>query len=322
MPGEHKVRPFLLNEHQDASMQIDTDIIEKERVNTTASQQPGASVVVVTYNTNEKLLTGNLNSLFNQSAENFEVIVVDNSDKKDLESIVCNFPVKYIKLKENAGLSVGRNVGTSRAQGDIVIFLDDDAVPARDFVREHIKAYKTHDIAGLRGKALPRTNTVYNYLASTYDLGDKVIPHYINLEGNSSVKKEILVQIGGFYSQIKGAGGYEGAELSYRIVNYFNDRNKLIYYPGPVIYHDNCGSFSKYLQKRKRHLKYKKQLTGKYPDLFDFMESYPLPEEMTAASRHSFFIKLRLWLIRKSVSLLLKFNKKLLNRIVRRGSLR
>jgi glycosyltransferase involved in cell wall biosynthesis len=293
-------------------MEIDPTIIEKERVNTISSQKIEASVVVVTYNTNEKLLNENLNSLFNQSAENFEVIVVDNSDKKDLESIACNFSVKYIKLKENAGLSVGRNVGTSRAGGDIVIFLDDDAVPARDFVREHIKAYTTHDIAGLRGKALPRTNTVYNYLASTYDLGNKVIPHYINLEGNSSVKKEILVQMGGFYSQIKGAGGYEGAELSYRIVNHFNDRTKLIYYPGPVIYHDNCGSFLKYFQKRKRHLKYKKQLTEKYPDLFAFMDSYPLPEEIKTPGEYSFFIKLRLWLIKKSVSLLLKLNEKLL----------
>ncbi|MGD2087933.1 MAG: glycosyltransferase [Candidatus Aminicenantes bacterium] len=293
-------------------MEIDPTIIEKERVNTTASQKPGASVVVVTYNTNEKLLIENLNSLVNQSAENFEIIVVDNSDKKDLESIVCDFPVTYIKLKENAGLSVGRNVGTSRARGDIVIFLDDDAVPARDFVQEHIKAYQTHDIAGLRGKALPRTNTIYNYLASTYDLGDKVIPHYINLEGNSSVKKDILVQMGGFYWQIKGAGGYEGAELSYRIVNHFKDRNKLIYYPGPVIYHDNCGSFLKYYQKRKRHLKYKEQLTEKYPDLFAFMDSYPLPQEIKPASEHPFFIKLKLWLIRKNLSLLLKLNQKLL----------
>jgi GT2 family glycosyltransferase len=290
-------------------MEIDTTIIEKEVSITTGGQLPEASVVVVAYNTDETLLTENLNSLFNQSAENFEVIVVDNSDRKNLEPIVTVFPVKYIKLKENAGLSIGRNVGTSRARGEIVIFLDDDAVPAEDFVEKHIKAYQTHDITGLRGKALSRTNTVYNYLSSTYDLGEKVFPHYINLEGNSSFKKDILLQMGGFFSQIKGAGGHEGSELSYRIVNHFNDRNQLIYYPGAVIYHDNCGSFAKYFRKRKRHLNYKKGLTEKFPGLFPFMESYPLPEGIETPGGHSFFIKLRLRVIRKSASLLLKLSK-------------
>jgi YD repeat-containing protein len=293
-------------------MNIDRAIVEQEKLQPIQEKQPGATVVTVAYNTDEKLLAENLNALRHQSTANFEVIVVDNSDKKNLEPMVSRFPVNYIKLKENAGLSIARNVGIAHARAEIVIFLDDDAIPARNLVEEHINAYKNYNIAGLRGKALPRTDTVYNYLAATYDLGDKVFPHYINLEGNSSFKKEILNQVGGFYSRIKGAGGYEGAELSYRIVNHLNDRNRLIYYPGAVIYHDYCASFVKYFRKRKRHLYYQERLTEKFPDFFDFMESYQLPEDIKNPGKYPVFIMHRLWLIRKSASFLLKLNKKFL----------
>jgi GT2 family glycosyltransferase len=290
-------------------MEIDTALIEKEISTTAGHPQPAASVVVVTYNTNKKLLTQNLDSLFRGSAEDFEVIIVDNSDRKNLEPVVSRFPVRYIKLKENAGLSTARNVGTGHALGDIVIFLDDDAIPARDLVEEHLKAYKHHDIVGLRGKALPRTRTIYNELATNYDLGNDVFPHYINLEGNSSFKREILHQVGGFYSRLKGAGGYEGAELSYRIVNHLEDRSRLIYYPGAVIYHDYCGSFFKYLKKRKRHSCYINQLTAQYPDLAAFMEAYTLPPGSETGAKPSPLSTSRLWTIKKSVSLLLKISR-------------
>ena len=293
-------------------MEIDVNLIEKEKATGTGgSQKPGASVVVVTYNTNVKLLAENFKALFNQSVENYDVIVVDNSDKKDLEPVVLGFPVKvYIKLKENAGLSVGRNIGVSRAQGDIVIFLDDDAIPDRDFIREHLKAYETYDIVGLRGKSKPRTKSVYNYLTAHYDMGDSAIPHYINLEGNSSFRKDILEAIGGFDTVIKGAGGHEGAELSYRIINRLKDRNKLIYYPGPVIYHDYCTSFSRYFRKVKRHEKNLKHLADKHSEeISRFRASYPKRPNINTPDKRSLFTKIKLKLIRKAVSGLLKLDE-------------
>jgi len=238
-------------------MEIDKTLIEKAEIKDYNDQPLEASVVVVTYNTYRKLLKKNLNSLSNQSYPTSEIIIVDNSDKKNLEPLLSKYSVSYIKLKINAGLSIARNIATFYAKGDIIIFLDDDAIPAPNLIEEHVNAHKNHAIAGLRGKSLPRTNTIYNFLADNYDLGENVFPYYINLEGNSSFKKDILNQLGGFFSQIKGAGGYEGAKLSYRILNFLKDRNQLIYYPKAIIFHDNCGSFFKYLRKKKRHLKYK-----------------------------------------------------------------
>ena len=242
-----------------------------------------ASVIIVTYNTNQKLLSQNLNSLSNQFDNNFEIIIVDNSDKTDVKSIVLSYRLKYIKLNKNYGLSLARNIGTKYARGDIVIFLDDDAIPATDFVEKHINAYKEYNIYGLRGKAIPATHSFYNYLAGLYNLGDEVIPCPICLEGNSSFKREVLIEIGGFNSELKGAGGHEGLELTYRFFNKYKDKSKLVYYPKAIIYHDGANTFYKYIKKILRSTRHSELIITRFPRIWEFYSEYNLkPKELTA----------------------------------------
>ena len=287
---------------------FDRALIARERATEQSGIRPRASVVVVVYNTPRRVLGKNLQALARQSIADFETIIVDNSDKKDLESLICAFPVRYFKLQENFGLCLARNAGIHFAEGEIVIFLDDDAIPARDFVEQHLLAHQTNDIAGLRGKSLPRSGTIYNRLAVHYDLGAAAFPFYINLEGNASFKKEILLEMGGFRQDLKNAGGYEGAELSFRIINHFRNKNKLIYFPGAVIYHDFCGSFAKYMRKLKRHVLYKKLLMDAYPGLFDFLKIYELPAGLHANQELSPLTRGRLWVIRKAAAIFLRLN--------------
>lgn len=234
-----------------------------------------ASVIIVTYNTNKKLLKQCLKSLREQTCKNFEILVVDNSNKIDLKPIISNYVNEYIKLKKNYGLSIARNLGIKFAKGEIVIFLDDDAIPDENFVFQHIKAYKEYDIYGLRGKAILRTTSIYNYLQSHYDLGEEVIPYRINLEGNSSFKRDILIEIGGFNPELEKAGGFEGNELTYRIIKKYKNKSKLIYYPYTVIYHDYSNSFLKYIKKRLRGARFKELIKSKYYDILEFKEAYP-----------------------------------------------
>ena len=104
---------------------------------------------------------------------------------------------------------MGRNVEIKFAKGDIKIFLDDDAIPAQDFVEKYITAYK-YNIFGLRGKSLPRTPIIYNYLTSHYDLGDQIIHYVVNLKmsyknlllvipPNRNISKDYLPSLGILY---------------------------------------------------------------------------------------------------------------------------
>jgi len=257
---------------ENISASIILEIIDKGN----SDVRPAASVVVVTYNNKEPLLD-NLEALKNQTIQNFEIVVIDNNDKIKISEFVVKYDVRYIKLKKNYGLTIGRNVGVKFARGDIIIFLDDDAIPANNFVEEHVLAHGIYDIFGLRGKSLPKTNSIYNHLNEHYDLGDRVINYFINLEGNSSFKKNFLVEIGGFNPKLQGAGGYEGTEITFRAIIKYKDKTKFIYNPKAIIYHDFSTTFVKYIKKRLRHAKYEKILKSEFPDIFLFCQEYPPP---------------------------------------------
>lgn len=84
------------------------------------------SVVILTYNRGE-ILVGLLRSLQKLSYKNLEIIVIDNNSEDNTELLVKRqFPeILYDKTNENIGIAA-RNIGISKATGDIVITLDDD----------------------------------------------------------------------------------------------------------------------------------------------------------------------------------------------------
>lgn len=86
------------------------------------------SVIYLNYNRINDLYRS-LKEIYKQDMENFEVIVIDqNSNDGSIIMIEENYPrVKLIKLNTNLGVAGGRNYGAKVAQGDYLIFIDDDA---------------------------------------------------------------------------------------------------------------------------------------------------------------------------------------------------
>ena len=82
-----------------------------------------------------KQLTEALESCFkcNLPAET-EFIIIDNASTDDTESAVlnvmknCEYPYYYEKMSENLGIGKGRDYAYSKANGEIIYCLDDDAV--------------------------------------------------------------------------------------------------------------------------------------------------------------------------------------------------
>lgn len=87
------------------------------------------SYIILTRNRKEEL-TDALRSIQRQDYKSKEIIVIDNaSTDGTTETVKDNFPdVKYYRMDKNVGTFAGRNEGIKRAKGDIIIFLDDDAV--------------------------------------------------------------------------------------------------------------------------------------------------------------------------------------------------
>lgn len=109
------------------------------------------SVIVPTKNRIDVLL-GCIKSLLRQSLLPDEVIILDQSDDAQ-ELVIRNsftlggISLVYIWDQRLSGLTAARNAGLRKAQGDIVVFLDDDVVLDPEYMRSVVDVYLS-DIYG------------------------------------------------------------------------------------------------------------------------------------------------------------------------------
>ena len=91
---------------------------------------PKVSVIVPVYNV-EKYLNKCLDSLINQTFNDFEIIIINDGSPDDSKQIIEKYKSKYndfIKVinQSNQGLSASRNNGLKIASGAYIMFADSD----------------------------------------------------------------------------------------------------------------------------------------------------------------------------------------------------
>ena len=92
------------------------------------------SIVVPTYN-HSIYLKRALESIINQTYENWEVIVIDNHSTDNTFEVVANFKnnrIKYLKVHNKGIIAISRNIGIKSANGEWIAFLDSDDWWTRD----------------------------------------------------------------------------------------------------------------------------------------------------------------------------------------------
>src|SRR3989442_4172090 len=93
------------------------------------NQFPFFSIVIPTYN-RAALIGATLESIWQQTYQHFELIVVDNCSQDQTEEVLVPHVkagrIRYIKHDRNYERARFRNTGMSAAQGDFVTLLDSD----------------------------------------------------------------------------------------------------------------------------------------------------------------------------------------------------
>jgi glycosyltransferase involved in cell wall biosynthesis len=104
-----------------------TSLEEREAGDPTpADTRPAVSVVIPAYNAAGFIRTA-LDSVLNQTFEDFEVVVVDDGSCDDTASIVQGYGARVrLYSQRQGGASKARNHGISKATGELVAFLDAD----------------------------------------------------------------------------------------------------------------------------------------------------------------------------------------------------
>lgn len=108
------------------------------------------SVIIPLYN-KEKYILNTLNSVFNQSYEDFEVIVVNDSSTDNSLNLVSTIKDKRLRVYTipNGGVSVARNFGIKEANGEYIAFLDGDDIWKNNHLQVISNMINTYENCGL-----------------------------------------------------------------------------------------------------------------------------------------------------------------------------
>ena len=104
---------------------------------------PKISIIIPSYNRAETIDWA-IKSVLNQTYQNFEIVVVDDSPNNETEKVVKSFNdsrIKYIHNKERTNLPKARNQGVRESSPDskYIAFLDDDDEFLSRFLEKTVK---------------------------------------------------------------------------------------------------------------------------------------------------------------------------------------
>lgn len=116
------------------------------------------SVIICTYSMDRFQDTIEaVNSVLVQSYNNIELIIAVDHNEEVLENLQKALPdiVKFAFNDKTRGLSDTRNVGIKIATGDIIAFIDDDAIADERWIESLLINYNDPSVFAVGGKLLP-----------------------------------------------------------------------------------------------------------------------------------------------------------------------
>jgi len=238
------------------------------------------SVVVVTFN-RAHCIDICISSLERQTTEPDQVIVIDSSDNYETEELLREKRIIYKHAGHRLYQPQARKIALEMADGDIIIFVDDDVVCTPKWLESVIQGYSFDNVVGVGGPVIVCDEKLrplekvrlsdrnQNFFSRGGDIHvtrawipSKPIRTMLMMGGNMSFLKDKLKEVGGF-DEFYGRGGAYREETDPQIA-LIKKGYDFMYMPGAIVYHlqsekggirlDNpkdyyywCGKYHKYL---------------------------------------------------------------------------
>ncbi len=199
------------------------------------------SVIIICYNRRGELKEC-ISSVLKQTKYPDEIIVVDNNSTDGTETLFTNEEfspsslIKYFKLEKNMGVAGGRNYGIKKASGDILVFIDDDALlKPEDALRKIADKFEKGPDTGILAFKIVDYDTKiiqgFPHIDKSLDPNKEFETSYF-LGGATAVRKEVFKKCGPypedyFYS-------FEELDLGFRAID---KGYRIFYFPEVFVWH-------------------------------------------------------------------------------------
>jgi glycosyltransferase involved in cell wall biosynthesis len=227
-----------------------------------------ASVIINTYNRADYLRNAVV-SVAAQSYGQVELIVVNGPSTDATEEVLDAIEADDIRITRarcaNRNLSESRNKGVSMAMGDVVLFLDDDAVAHRDWVARLMAPYAASNAGGAGGFTFDHTGVSYQCRYTVCDkfgnarYFDTLDPQTIvagsdfyfpSLLGtNCSFSRRALERIGGFDEVFEYM--LDETDVCVRMIQ---DSKTIVTVPNAYVFHKYAPSATRSLERIPKSL--------------------------------------------------------------------
>jgi glycosyltransferase involved in cell wall biosynthesis len=213
---------------------------------------PTVSVVICAY-TDERWddILAAVRSLETQRVPPHEVVLVVDHNPALRERLDATLPdVQVVENRGERGLSGARNTGVALARGDVIAFLDDDAVAHPEWLQNLAAAYTYPEVAGVGGLTLPLWETArppwfpeeFDWVIGCSYVGQE--PGVVRnlLGGNASFRREVFDVAGGFNSLLGRTAvsrrplGCEETEFCIRVSRH-RPGSVFVFEPSALIWH-------------------------------------------------------------------------------------
>ena len=167
------------------------------------------SIVMPVYNTDSKYLECAVDSILNQTYENFELIIIDDGSAPSCAEFCDEIQQKDARIKvvhqENAGVSAARNKGASLADGAYLMYMDSDDLLAKGALQEAATAIQATN-APFIFAGLQRIKKYEDFLGT--DGSKELQYHLFEKEEMDFVIRSFFTQRNAEFSNVQGVGSF------------------------------------------------------------------------------------------------------------------
>ncbi len=204
-----------------------------------------------------------------------EVLVLDShSCERELVELVPifteapNFLVKIVHTDNN--LSRKRNVGISNSNSDLLIFLDDDCIPAENFLKFHIDASmnEAHAFCGLvKFDVTKNKGNFYRFRSDLESVNDDVYSINKPLTAsraramNFSISRKLLMKNELYFDENFQGYGWE----DFVFFSHLIDKGIKVYPCNALIWHEDHTSLMNFVHKMNQFGAWFDSLSNRYP---------------------------------------------------------
>lgn len=187
--------------------------IEKQR-SARFDYMPKISIVVPMYNTKFSYFVELIDSINNQTYQNFEVCLADSSKIPDVQiqkyiQELNSSKIVYKNISQNLGISENTNVAISFSTGDYVAFCDHDDVISIDALYEVVKAINSSDADFIYTDEDILENGIRKNPHFKPDFSPDLLTSYNYICHLCVVKRKLFDEVGLLNKEFDGAQDYD-----------------------------------------------------------------------------------------------------------------